>query len=102
MVEHSDAERRPFLRRKQGGQAALALPARFERDNPRPAHDRTARAIPSAARATRMRSSRVVISVSTRAEGLGRSCGRSEVHTSELQSLMRIANAVFWLKKKNH
>src|SRR3546814_7181988 len=27
--------------------------------------------------------------------------GRSEEHTSELQSLMRISNAVFCLKKKN-
>src|SRR3546814_2800973 len=38
---------------------------------------------------------------------LGRSClwhcpGRSEEHTSELQSLMRISSAVFCLKKKNH
>src|SRR3546814_16889438 len=28
-------------------------------------------------------------------------CGRSEEHTSELQSLMRISYAVFCLKKKN-
>src|SRR3546814_8974889 len=28
--------------------------------------------------------------------------GRSEEHTSELQSLMRISNAVFCLKKKTH
>src|SRR3546814_1203470 len=27
---------------------------------------------------------------------------RSEEHTSELQSLMRISYAVFWLKKKNY
>src|SRR3546814_2716005 len=27
---------------------------------------------------------------------------RSEEHTSELQSLMRISYAVFWLKKKNN
>src|SRR3546814_8440270 len=31
----------------------------------------------------------------------GRLCGRSEEHTSELQSLMRISYAVFCLKKKN-
>src|SRR3546814_6738757 len=30
------------------------------------------------------------------------SCGRSEEHTSELQSLMRISYAVFCLKKKNN
>src|SRR3546814_4321944 len=30
------------------------------------------------------------------------SCGRSEEHTSELQSLMRISDAVFCLKKKNN
>src|SRR3546814_7972140 len=29
-------------------------------------------------------------------------CTRSEEHTSELQSLMRISYAVFCLKKKNH
>src|SRR3546814_4374497 len=34
------------------------------------------------------------------AAGLGRE-GRSEEHTSELQSLMRISYAVFCLKKKN-
>src|SRR3546814_8390538 len=32
---------------------------------------------------------------------LGRSAARSEEHTSELQSLMRISYAVFCLKKKN-
>src|SRR3546814_3723358 len=31
-----------------------------------------------------------------------RECRRSEEHTSELQSLMRISYAVFCLKKKNH
>src|SRR3546814_5954253 len=31
-----------------------------------------------------------------------RSTGRSEEHTSELQSLMRISYAVFCLKKKSH
>src|SRR3546814_3981321 len=31
-----------------------------------------------------------------------RSCFRSEEHTSELQSLMRISYAVFCLKKKKH
>src|SRR3546814_6053398 len=34
--------------------------------------------------------------------GMGRSGGRSEEHTSELQSLMRISYAVFCLKKKKH
>src|SRR3546814_7346235 len=33
--------------------------------------------------------------------GLGAFSGRSEEHTSELQSLMRISYAVFCLKKKN-
>src|SRR3546814_2940547 len=31
----------------------------------------------------------------------GAECIRSEEHTSELQSLMRISYAVLWLKKKN-
>src|SRR3546814_8597933 len=34
--------------------------------------------------------------------GRNRSYDRSEEHTSELQSLMRISYAVFCLKKKNH
>src|SRR3546814_13476132 len=33
--------------------------------------------------------------------GVGRNSHRSEEHTSELQSLMRISYAVFCLKKKN-
>src|SRR3546814_321734 len=33
--------------------------------------------------------------------GWSQICGRSEEHTSELQSLMRISYAVFCLKKKN-
>src|SRR3546814_4731033 len=33
---------------------------------------------------------------------LSNTSGRSEEHTSELQSLMRISYAVFCLKKKNH
>src|SRR3546814_3418666 len=36
-----------------------------------------------------------------RFEPLARYAGRSEEHTSELQSLMRISYAVFCLKKKN-
>src|SRR3546814_8992761 len=37
----------------------------------------------------------------TRAQGIVTRLGRSEEHTSELQSLMRISYAVFCLKKKN-
>src|SRR3546814_1089333 len=37
-----------------------------------------------------------------RARGLGPHRGRSEEHTSELQSLMRISYAVFCLKKKKN
>src|SRR3546814_3509524 len=36
------------------------------------------------------------------AGGLSDHCRRSEEHTSELQSLMRISYAVFCLKKKNN
>src|SRR3546814_2053283 len=35
-----------------------------------------------------------------RPSGAGRMAGRSEEHTSELQSLMRISDAVFFLQKK--
>src|SRR3546814_8453513 len=39
----------------------------------------------------------------SQARSMGRSCNRSEEHTSELQSLMRISYAVFCLKKQtNH
>src|SRR3546814_2124115 len=38
----------------------------------------------------------------TRSEILGEPAYRSEEHTSELQSLMRISYAVFCLKKKIH
>src|SRR3546814_5866734 len=37
-----------------------------------------------------------------RSGGRRRYCGRSEEHTSELQSLMRISYAVFCLKKKTY
>src|SRR3546814_9363761 len=37
-----------------------------------------------------------------KARGFRRSCNRSEEHTSELQSLMRISYAVFCLKKKKN
>src|SRR3546814_8094549 len=42
-----------------------------------------------------------VNSVSKRATGMVENGIRSEEHTSELQSLMRISYAVFCLKKKN-
>src|SRR3546814_4787650 len=42
----------------------------------------------------------VTTSVMSRASGTARSGSRSEEHTSELQSLMRISYAVFCLKKK--
>src|SRR3546814_1780510 len=43
---------------------------------------------------------RSVQRVSTRDRCRGQRCTRSEEHTSELQSLMRISYAVFCLKKK--
>src|SRR3546814_21000938 len=42
----------------------------------------------------------VVARLQAAAEGAARGTGRSEEHTSELQSLMRISYAVFCLKKK--
>src|SRR3546814_6625141 len=39
-------------------------------------------------------------SVTRASANSGSSCGRTEEHTSELQSLMRISYAVFCLKKK--
>src|SRR3546814_2922288 len=46
------------------------------------------------------RSRRVLVGIADRVAGHGRLMGRSEEHTSELQSLMRISYAVFCLKKK--
>src|SRR3546814_6298082 len=50
-------------------------------------------------------SGRTLLSGPTGVDGVGqvlaRVLGRSEEHTSELQSLMRISYAVFCLKKKN-
>src|SRR3546814_4871167 len=40
--------------------------------------------------------------ISVQACGIATVCERSEEHTSELQSLMRISYAVFCLKKKNN
>src|SRR3546814_2662832 len=49
------------------------------------------------------RSSRAGTKRSVKARPTSRFCpGRSEEHTSELQSLMRISYAVFCLKKKRH
>src|SRR3546814_7428964 len=45
---------------------------------------------------------RVVERVGRGAVDLGDGIDRSEEHTSELQSLMRISSAVFCLKKKKH
>src|SRR3546814_9029706 len=50
--------------------------------------------------AEQRRRSRAVVRLSTRAAG--RHARRSEEHTSELQSLMRISYAVFCLKKKKY
>src|SRR3546814_5741962 len=44
---------------------------------------------------------RIVLAVALRQIAGDRRRGRSEEHTSELQSLMRISYAVFCLKKKN-
>src|SRR3546814_4506474 len=50
-----------------------------------------------------LRSKRGMALLSSRVLDLGQGgdCGRSEEHTSELQSLMRISDAVFCLKKQN-
>src|SRR3546814_4218908 len=49
---------------------------------------------------TRMAYDRVIPMVQATAAVLGEALNRSEEHTSELQSLMRISYAVFCLKKK--
>src|SRR3546814_4547494 len=69
--DRADEQPRPHYRRR-------AAPARRRR---RPAHPRSVVALPDVGR-------------------LSRHHRRSEEHTSELQSLMRISYAVFCLKKK--
>src|SRR3546814_4770624 len=54
---------------------------------------------PARAGRSRLREARYALLDTRRSRG-GRT--RSEEHTSELQSLMRISYAVFCLKKKNH
>src|SRR3546814_8313483 len=44
---------------------------------------------------------RVLVTLQARIDQSDPACRRSEEHTSELQSLMRISYAVFCLKKKN-
>src|SRR3546814_3847249 len=76
---------------KPGALGLLATPLRMKPAFKRPKQRRTRRALrrpcPQAGRQTRQR-------------GLGGRPVRSEEHTSELQSLMRISYAVFCLKKK--
>src|SRR3546814_5183237 len=52
-------------------------------------------------RAAFKRHTKLYVSTSTATRTLGFQSSRSEEHTSELQSLMRISYAVFCLKKKN-
>src|SRR3546814_4682197 len=65
--------------------------ARIGRDDPQPQRFRRA-----------VERLRIAVERSEAAPRLGEDCGRSEEHTSELQSLMRISYAVFCLKKKKH
>src|SRR3546814_8012554 len=55
-----------------------------------------------AARSKRRSTRRRPTAASSLSNSGARSIGRSEEHTSELQSLIRISYAVFCLKKKNH
>src|SRR3546814_2996921 len=68
-------------------------------DARRPAHDPLSTTPPAAACALALYT---VIPDVRRARKPKVSGARSEEHTSELQSLMRISYAVFCLKKKNH
>src|SRR3546814_8758124 len=63
---------------------------------------RSAQYRPQAVRSARRRALAAWSAVQRRAARFGDGCVRSEEHTSELQSLMRISYAVFCLKKKIH
>src|SRR3546814_9923943 len=75
--------------------------------NPSPAQSRTQATRPSPAQSSANHEASQTVTKVTREyrrERLKtrRKAGRSEEHTSELQSLMRISYAVFCLKKKRH
>src|SRR3546814_9512119 len=106
----------PSAREDGGSGSRLAVPSlRAERSNPlSPAHSPLAGGAPAwiASLAARddgvgcydlLRSQRSrSVAFGEAACGLHRREWRSEEHTSELQSLMRISYAVFCLKKKKH
>src|SRR3546814_6240930 len=100
-------EGRPVAREMAGGRAArVARPS--QRPAPHHLQDRR-RALASRAQEPGPDDARGPAQGEYRRRGaaLGawaadRPAGRSEEHTSELQSLMRISYAVFCLKKKNH
>src|SRR3546814_1608802 len=87
--ERSLADQRQYVAARSGA-ADRDARARAAFDRRRPARDR-------GAAAARVRQRRGFLE-KRRAQG----CRRSEEHTSELQSLMRISYAVFCLKKKNN
>src|SRR3546814_2053673 len=67
---------------------------------PKAAHHRTKPALQHTVARRLWRMATRDSGLGTRDSGLGKSKWRSEEHTSELQSLMRISYAVFCLKKK--
>src|SRR3546814_8415385 len=79
--------RQPELRREGGGQELLRDRARRDRPGAGGDHRRAAQ---------------VALELRPRAQRDRALHDRSEEHTSELQSLMRISYAVFCLKKKQH
>src|SRR3546814_2583499 len=76
--------------------SARSAPAAHVRRGRRQPGKRECRLHPHAARAK----TRSTLPWSSHASGAGNGVRRSEEHTSELQSLMRISYAVFCLKKK--
>src|SRR3546814_5660499 len=102
---HDRARHRSGVRKALSERASATVALRRTEDRPRGCLRRGAGRLYAAARWRTVRESRKPSRLSDpdRPQPLGRSDAppdRSEEHTSELQSLMRISYAVFCLKKK--
>src|SRR3546814_7305312 len=91
----------PYTTLFRSGVEARGKATRADRRLPQTARRRVALPVPDGLRRPHVRArDRRVAAAGARRSGRDDRGGRSEEHTSELQSLMRISYAVFCLKKK--
>src|SRR3546814_7098978 len=82
-------------------ESSIQRPPGAQQENHRPLHPHALRPCPATSAASRTRERRGCTGgIAAGAASAGNGTTRSEEHTSELQSLMRISYAVFCLKKK--